>query len=104
MPFDSLPEAIEQLRNPTAPDSQTLAIKYLKNETIGHKQRKRDLIRHGGVAALVTLLGATSRARGKRRLSETQCARLPGDKSGSWSDEDELRLQAILLISSLANG
>lgn len=100
----TLVDAIAQLQSPASLDSQLAALQHLKNEAIGHGEKKRDLVRHGVVDVLATVLAISPKARGKRRFSETQGSRTTVEKAGPMTDEDEVRLQAILLVNSLANG
>jgi len=104
MAFDSLSDAIAQLKNPAGVDSQLAALRYLKNHAIGHKERKRELVRQGVIDVLASTLSLSTRTRGKRRFSETQSNHSSVDKTAIWTEEDEVRLQAIILVNSLANG
>jgi len=104
MAFESLSEAIVLLKNPTGLDSQLAALRYLKNQAIGHKERKRELVRQGVIDVLASTLALSTRSRGKSRFSQTQGNHASVDKTAIWTEEDEVRLQAILLVNSLANG
>jgi len=101
----SLPEAISLLQSSGLADLQLASLKYLKNEAIGHKERKRELIRSGVVDLLATTLTTSTKSRGKRRFSETQSGHATIlERAATWAEEDEVRLQAIQLVNSLANG
>lgn len=85
------------------------ALQSLKNEIVGHEQRKELAVTHGVVKPLVDLLRAEARKGGKRRRGQAN-----GNGSGlfnetqrsvvEWTTEDELRFQATLVVGSLANG
>jgi hypothetical protein len=103
-----LPALIE-LSNPSSPEAQVAALQSLKNEIVGHEQRKELAVTHGVVKPLAGLLRAEARKGGKRRRSHAN-----GHGSGlftesnrslaEWTTEDELRFQATLIVGSLANG
>lgn len=94
-----VPPALAELANPSTPAAQVDALRSLKNEIVGHEQRKEVAITHGIVRPLARLLRGDSRRGGKRRRS--------GEGSGyngEWTTEDELRFQGMLVVGSLANG
>jgi hypothetical protein len=107
-----IPSALAELSNPTTPEAQ--ALRNLKNEIVGHEQRKELAVTHGVIRPLAGLLKEGVRRGGKRRHSNglTQQASngsVPssGHLSSSqevWTREDELRFQATLVVGSLANG
>jgi hypothetical protein len=105
----TIPPALNELANPSTPEAQLTALQNLKNEIVGHEQRKELAVTHGVVKPLAGLLRAEARKGGKRRRNVTN-----GHSSGlfsdsrkgveEWSTEDELRFQATLVVGSLANG
>ncbi|CAO2648448.1 Nn.00g077150.m01.CDS01 [Neocucurbitaria sp. VM-36] len=105
----TIPPALIELSNPSTPESQVAALQNLKNEIVGHEQRKELAVTHGVVKPLAGLLRAEARKGGKRRRNVTN-----GHGSGlfnetrrslsEWTTEDELRFQATLVVGSLANG
>lgn len=110
-----LPDALLNLRSAQTIQDQVAALRRLKNDLIGHDQRKEACIRHGVVDILVELLNGALRSGGKRRRvsanggSNGQAAgpiqheqRLSTEER--WSDEDELRLQCTIVVGSLAQG
>lgn len=109
-----IPSALAELSNPTTPEAQADALRNLKNEIVGHEQRKELAVTHGVIRPLAGLLKEGVRRGGKRRHSNglTQQASngsVPssGHVSSSqemWTREDELRFQATLVVGSLANG
>ena len=152
------------LRDPTAPASTlTTALKTLKNEVVGHEQRKEDIICHGIVPLLTNILAARVTQPHKRSTSASSgavlgsgLAEVGGELASSfrskfdtkrksrhrrdrsdrgegkfnekatlysqyisenasrqdiklqadhkWTEEDEVRLQATMLIGSLGYG
>jgi len=105
----AIPTALIELSNPSSPEAQLAALQSLKNEIVGHEQRKELAVTHGVVKPLAKLLRAEARKGGKRRrdLSNGNAAGLfsEGRRSlAEWTTEDELRFQATLVVGSLANG
>ncbi|KAF2710878.1 ARM repeat-containing protein [Pleomassaria siparia CBS 279.74] len=103
----SIPPALIELSNPSSPDAQVTALRYLKNEIVGHDQRKELAVRHGVVKPLAGLLRTEARKDGKRRKwaqNGNSSMGREGEKTAEWSTEDELRFQATLVVGSLANG
>lgn len=96
------PDVMQELQNPSSISAQIAALKTLKNDIIGHDQRKELVIRHGIVEPLARILSTYSKTSGKKRMQEQ------GDNGASsersWTEEDDLRLQATLVIASLGNG
>ena len=103
----SIPPALIELSNPSTPDAQVNALRNLKNEIVGHDQRKELAVRHGVVRPLAGLLRAEARKGGKRRKGvqngNSAVERDVGNAT-EWGTEDELRFQATLVVGSLANG
>jgi hypothetical protein len=108
-----IPSALVELSNPTTPEAQVSALRNLKNEIVGHDQRKELAIKHGVVKPLVGILRAEARKGGKRRRgvangggSENGNSSAPreSERATEWNTEDELRFQATLVVGSLANG
>lgn len=103
----SIPPALIELSNPSTLESQVNALRNLKNEIIGHDQRKELAVRHGVVKPLAGILCTEARKGGKRRRGvmngESGTGR-EGWKALEWNTEDELRFQATLVVGSLVNG
>jgi len=99
----STPPILSELRSPTSPATQVAALRALKNEIIGHEQNKEMWIGLGVVAPMSRVLN-THRGVGKRKYREvngnTECS----SRASSRTDEEEARLQAIIIIGSLAHG
>jgi hypothetical protein len=114
-----IPSALAELSNPTTPEAQVDALRNLKNEIVGHEQRKELAVTHGVIRPLAGLLKEGVRRGGKRRHSNgltQQASNGSAPSSGhasssqarqeqeAWTREDELRFQATLVVGSLANG
>lgn len=107
----TIPSALAELSNPTSPEAQVAALRNLKNEIVGHEQRKELAVTHGVIRPLARLLRSEARRGGKRRRDVTN-----GHSAGTrqdeqrrlgledWTTEDELRFQVTLVVGSLANG
>ena len=99
----STPPILSELRSDSSPASQVKALRKLKNEVIGHEQKKEMWIRLGILTPLVRIL-TSYKGDGKRRLRD-----IKGDGSQEATkrirtEEEEARLQAIIIVGSLAHG
>ncbi|KAH0541875.1 hypothetical protein FGG08_003680 [Glutinoglossum americanum] len=94
---------LTQIRNPSSLGSQVSALKALKNELIGHEQKKEMWIGLGIVIPIVHLLGH-SKTSGKRRSRELNGTGIYSQIVQDKPDEDEARLQATIIVGSLAYG
>ncbi|KAF2216266.1 hypothetical protein CERZMDRAFT_33897 [Cercospora zeae-maydis SCOH1-5] len=93
--------AIATLGDLSVPIQERLQVaRHLKNVIVGHEQRKALAVQHGIVQHLADIIASGSK--GKRRLE------LNGVSLSAHADhataEEALRLQAILIIGSLASG
>ena len=120
MARSSIPPALLELRSPTSPSAQVEALRDLKNEIVGHDQRKELAVRHGVVAPLARILRAEARRGGKRRArggvangstvtaagssAAGSSAAGPERREREWGCEEEMRLQATVVVGSLALG
>jgi hypothetical protein len=94
---------LTELQNPESTESQIAALRKLKNEIIGHDQRKESWITWGIVPILSEILSAR-RSSGKRVPAELNGGKELGRRTRSLSAEDEACLQAIILVGSFAQG
>ena len=97
-------DALSELHSPTSTEAQVAALKLLKNELIGHSEKKEELVRQGIVDALAHTLLSSEKSRGKRKDQGLNGAFEGHTAPSIGAGEDEERLQAILLLSSLAHG
>lgn len=79
------------------------ALRALKNELIGHEQKKELWIGLGVLAPIARILN-THKGNGKRRHRELHGSQGQSKQRGGRSDEDEARLQAIITVGTLAHG
>ena len=96
--------ALEELRNPTSLSAQVAALKHVKNEITGHDQRKVIAIKQGLILSLVQLLESSAGVGSKRSSQEVNGHRDKSSTHSEWSDEEELRLQALMVVESIAQG
>ncbi|KAG5971933.1 hypothetical protein E4U55_000986 [Claviceps digitariae] len=92
---------LAQLRNAKTLPEQAAALQALKNEIVGHVQKKEAWIGLGVLEPIVSTLVSNSppsKANGKDAYVQLQLSTAP------LSDEDTVRLQALQLVASFANG
>ncbi|KAH8423027.1 uncharacterized protein LDX57_000783 [Aspergillus melleus] len=100
----STPPVLLQLQTADSPSSQAAALRTLKNETIGHDQRKEAWIRWGIVPTLAKIL--TCRLPGDKTPATSDIDETASDRDHSRprSEGDEACLQAIIVVGSLVQG
>ncbi|CAK3976937.1 armadillo repeat [Lecanosticta acicola] len=95
-------EAISTLGDVQVSTEQKVEVaKRLKNIIVGQDQRKELAVKHGIVQPLADILSAATKATGKRKVETNG---VPLNQSQEWTPDDDLRLQATLIIGSLAAG
>ena len=99
----STPSILSELRSASSPASQVAALRALKYEIIGHEQKKGKWIAMGVLAPIVRILN-THRGNGKRKHRDVHSTRAQSKQRGARSDDEEARLQAIIIVGSLAHG
>lgn len=99
----STPPILSELRSASSPAGQVAALRALKNELIGHEQKKEMWVGLGVLAPIARILN-THKGNGKRRHRELHGSRGHSKQRGDRSDEEEARLQAIIIVGSLAHG
>lgn len=97
------PPILSELRSASSPASQVAALRALKNEVIGHEQKKQMWVGLGVLAPIARILN-THKGNGKRRHRDVNNSTNQSKQRGGRSDEEEARLQAIIIVGSLANG
>ena len=97
------PPILSELRSSTSSASQVAALRALKTEIVGHEQKKWMWLSLGVLVPITRILN-TSKGVGKRRdLNENGTAQY-GRAALARTDEEEARLQAIIIVGSLAHG
>jgi hypothetical protein len=87
--------AIEALANADSPQQQIESLKQLKNNLVGHDQRKEIAVKNGVLESLVAII-STSGSGEQNGTSNGQAQ--------AWTQQDEARLQATIILGSLATG
>ena len=98
----STPPILHELRSPSSPASLVTALRALKNELIGHDQKKEMWIGLGVLTFIARILN-THKVSGKRSHGEHGGIAESGHRS-SRADDEEARLQAVIIVGSLAHG
>jgi hypothetical protein len=98
------PPILLQLLNAESLSSQAAALRDLKNETIGHDQRKEAWVRWGLLPILADILAARGLGGRSATGSELKRGLKHRDLPGSREEADDACLQAIILFGSLAQG
>lgn len=96
------PPILLQLQSSESASSQVALLRTLKNELIGHDQRKETYVAAGIIPVLGQLL--STRRPGRVTGAESNGAALNQAPLYQNSDESEACLQAILIAGSLAQG
>ena len=99
----STPPILSELRSSSPSANQVAALRALKNDIVGHEQRKELWIRLGILAPIARILNA-NKPNGKKRVRDVNGNGHSGKSRTSRSDEEEARLQAIVVVGSFANG
>lgn len=90
---------LAQLRNAKSLPEQTAALQALKNEIVGHVQKKEAWIGLGVLEPIVRTLYSN---RSPAKLNGKDATVQP--PSRPLSDDDSVKLQALQLVASFANG
>lgn len=101
----AVPPILLQLQTPDSISSQITSLRALKNEVIGHDQRKEIYVAAGIVPTLASVLG--SRWPGNQSAIESNSSVTQATRAYQFpaeSEESEACLQAILIIGSLVQG
>lgn len=96
----SAPPLLLQLQSAESISSKVATLRALKNETIGHDQRKEAWIGWGIVPILAEILASRPSCGG----SELNGGAKPQKSPTTRSEEDEACMQAITILGSLAQG
>lgn len=94
------PPILAQLRSASSAASQANALRNLRNEIIGHEQKKEAWVKLGLVPQLLRVLSSSS-----QKTQPSADTRSETSQGMSWQDDrDEATLQATVLIGCLAHG
>lgn len=96
------PPILAQLHSSDSVSEQVAVLRLLKNDLIGHDQRKEAYVLGGILPALSQVLGACWP--GKAAAAESNGAALGQSGFFQSPEETEACLQAILIVGSLAQG
>lgn len=99
----STPPILSELRSSSSAAGQVAALRALKNDIIGHEQKKEMWIRLGVLAPIARILNS-HKGSGKKRHREINGGAPHPKRRGSAADEEEARLQAIVVVGSFAHG
>ena len=99
----STPPILSELRSASSPASQVKALRDLKNELIGHEQKKELWIGLGVLAPLGRILNS-HKGNGKKKHRDVNGTGNKSKGRGFGTEEEEARLQAIIVVGSLAHG
>ena len=93
MARSSSPSIPAQLSSLSSPKTRVAALRNLKNELIGHDEKKEAWVRSGVLKYIATVLeqGASPDIKASQRVE-------------GRSEQEEARLQAIIVVGSLAQG
>jgi len=91
---------LAQVRNPRCYADQTAALRALKNETVGHVQKKERWVELGVLEPIVKALAA-SRPPAKMNGKDSRANHAP---PRPVSEEELARLQALELLAVFASG
>lgn len=97
------PPILSELRSSTSPTSQVAALRALKADIVGHDQKKRMWVGLGVLVPIARILNI-SKGAGKRRDPNENGTAHQRRPASTRSEEEEARLQAIIVVGSLAHG
>jgi hypothetical protein len=102
----SIPAVMQELAGPGTAEAKVAALRSLKNEIVGHEQRKELAVASGVVQPLARLLEPDNGGdRDKKNgWGDGQDEGKRGTCDDGTDDSSQVRLQATLVVGSLANG
>ena len=98
---------LSELQNPTSSSATLSALTHLKNEIIGHDQKKEAWILEGIAPLLVRCISPSRRESRASALKAHGLANGPHTVAGEVvqpTEDERIRLQAIIILGSLAQG
>ncbi|KAI9752962.1 MAG: hypothetical protein M4579_005393 [Chaenotheca gracillima] len=96
------PPLLDKIKNPSSLAEHVQALRALKNEIIGHEQKKQLWIELGVLTPLLRTL-SNPKTEGKRLSRDVNGSVNTKWDSSSLGDEEQARLQATIIIGSLAH-
>ena len=99
----STPPILSDLQSASTPAGQIKALKGLKNDLIGHDQKKQLWIELGVLVPLAGIL-SSYKINGKKKHRDVNGSGGPWTAQRIHTDEEEARLQAVIAVGSLAYG
>ncbi|KAL8841783.1 MAG: hypothetical protein Q9170_000816 [Blastenia crenularia] len=97
------PPILSELRSSTSSASQVAALRALKTEIVGNEQRKRAWVGLGVLIPIARILN-TCKGSGKQSDQNENGTAHRSRAAPSRTDEEEARLQAVIIVGSLAHG
>ncbi|KAL9027575.1 MAG: hypothetical protein Q9196_003917 [Gyalolechia fulgens] len=97
------PPILSELRSSTSSASQVAALRALKTDIVGHAQKKRMWVGLGVLVPIARILNI-SKGAGKRRDPNENGTAHYCRAAFTRTEEEEARLQAIIIVGSLAHG
>ena len=97
-------EVVQAIQNAPTIGEKITGLKELKEGIVGHDQRKELVVKQGIIEPLVNVLSSAAKSTGKRKIGEVNGATSLALPSQPWTQEDEARLEATLILGSLARG
>ncbi|KAG8526321.1 uncharacterized protein KY384_000314 [Bacidia gigantensis] len=97
------PPILSELYSAHSPAGQVKALRNLKNDVIGHEQMKQLCVEHGVLPSLVHILNSY-KGEGMTRAAKSNAAEEGARRKINRSEEENARLQAIIVVGSLAHG
>lgn len=89
---------LAQILHPGSPTEHITALRTLKNDIIGHQQRKETWV---GLGILDSIVQASASTESRQ---DSKLGQEPAWDTESLSEEETLRLQALSILGSLAYG
>ena len=100
----STPPILTELRSPSSPAKQVQALRSLKNEIIGHEQKKEMWVGLGVVTHIERILSTSRGISGSKRRHRESGGTESYAQDAQASDDQDARLQAVITVGSLAHG